>query len=292
MKAADAANGPQSGQPILLRIAVYVLIAVVAVMMVTPLLWLVRSSLLGDADILRPVEAVGDILPGGLRSLRPQNYSEAVSSQPFLRYLYNTLLITGGTVVGGVLSSSIVAYAFAFCRTRWNQPLFLGVLATMMLPPVVTMVPTFVLFRHLGWIDSFKPLVIPQFCGAAFAIFLFRQFFLTLPRELIEAAKIDGATSLQIYWQIILPLAKPAVIAVAIFSFIGAWNDFMGPLIYLNSKENWTLQLGLQSFMGEVSNQWNLLMAATVMVLLPVLVVFFCLQRYFVSGIALTGMKG
>jgi ABC-type glycerol-3-phosphate transport system permease component len=148
------------------------------------------------------------------------------------------------------------------------------------------------LFRHLGWIDTYKPLIVPAFFGQAFFIFLFRQFFLTLPRELIEAARIDGASTLQIYWGIIMPLSKPAVVTVAIFAFTGTWNDFMGPLIYLNSQKHWTLQLGLQSFQGQVSNEWSLLMAATVITVLPVILVFLFLQRYFIRGIALTGLKG
>jgi ABC-type glycerol-3-phosphate transport system permease component len=162
----------------------------------------------------------------------------------------------------------------------------------MMLPAVVTMIPRFILFRELGWFDTLKPLVVPAFFGNAFAIFLFRQFFLGLPKELIEAARIDGATSVQIYWRIVMPLSRPVCVTVAIFAFIRAWNDFMGPLIFLNSQENWTLQLGLSSFIGQTASQWHLLMAMTVMVLLPALLVFFWLQRYFIRGAAMTGLKG
>ena len=271
------------------RAAVYVVLAAMAVAMMLPFYWLVRSSLADNRDVLRPIERLGDFVP---TSVHPENYPAVFEAMPLWRYLLNTTIITGSVVVGSVISSSLCAYAFAFCRVRYGRWLFYGVLATMMLPGVVTMIPAFILFRELGWIDSFKPLILPACCGTPFAIFLFRQFFLSLPRELIEAARIDGATGLQIYRSIVLPLSRPVIVTVAIFAFMGSWNDFMGPLIYLNSQRNWTLQLGLSSFMGEIANQWNLLMAATVMVLLPVLVVFFILQRYFIRGIALTGLKG
>ena len=271
------------------RITIYGVLALLACVMLLPFAWLVRSSLCDDRAVIQPLERLGDFVPP---SAHPENYPGVFEAAPFFRYLLNTALVTGGVVLGSVLSSSLCAYAFAFCRVRYSRTVFYGVLATMMLPGVVTLIPVFILFRELGWIDTLKPLIVPAFCGSPFAIFLFRQFFLGIPRELIEAARIDGATNLQIYAQIVLPLSRPVVITVAIFAFMGAWNDFMGPLIYLNSQENWTLQLGLSSFMGQVANQWNLLMAATVMVLVPVLVVFFALQRYFIRGIALTGLKG
>lgn len=271
------------------RIAVYAALAALACVMLLPFAWLLRSSLCDDRSVIQPLNRLRDFIPP---TLHPENYPGVFQAAPFLRYLLNTLLVTGGVVIGSVLSSSLCAYAFAFCRVRYSRIVFYGVLATMMLPGVVTLIPVFILFREIGWVDTLKPLIIPAFFGTPFAIFLFRQFFLGLPRELIEAARIDGATNLQIYWRIVMPLSRPVIITIAIFAFMGAWNDFMGPLIFLNSQENWTLQLGLQSFMGQTANQWNLLMAATVMVLLPVLVVFFCLQRYFIRGIALTGLKG
>ena len=271
------------------RVAVYAVLTLLACLMLLPFGWLVRSSLCDDRAVIQPLERLGDFVPP---SAHPENYPAVFEAAPFLRYLLNTVLVTGGVVLGTVLSSSLCAYAFAFCRVRYSRTVFYGVLATMMLPGVVTLIPVFILFRELGWVDTLKPLIVPAFCGSPFAIFLFRQFFLGIPRELVEAARIDGATNLQIYAQIVLPLSRPVVITVAIFAFMGAWNDFIGPLIFLNSQENWTLQLGLSSFMGQVANQWNLLMAATVMVLVPVLVVFFALQRYFIRGIAFTGLKG
>jgi ABC-type glycerol-3-phosphate transport system permease component len=195
------------------------------------------------------------------------------------RYLKNTVIVVGCVVFGTLISSSLCAYAFAFCQVPYRKYIFYGVLATMMLPAVVTMIPRFILFREVGWFDTFKPLIVPAFFGNAFAIFLFRQFFLGLPKELIEAVHIDGATNLQIYWRIVMPLSRPVCVTVAIFAFMGAWNDFMGLLIFLNSQENWTLQLGLSSFIGQTAAQWHLLMAMTVMVLLPVLLVSWVAQN-------------
>ena len=170
--------------------------------------------------------------------------------------------------------------------------MFALLLSTMMLPAQVTMIPLFIIFRDLGWVDTFKPLIVPAFFGGgAFFIFLLRQFFLTIPKDLEDAARIDGCGRFRIFLQIVLPLAKPALITVSIFSFMSHWNDFMGPLIYLNSEQNRTLAIALQSFQGQYTADWNLLMAASVVVLIPVLIIFFTLQRYFVEGIVLSGLK-
>lgn len=271
------------------RIFIYALLVIFAVAMLLPFYWLLRSSLVSNRQVLEPIESLRDFIPSHLHF---NNYPAVFHAMPFFRYLMNTVIVTGGVVFGTVISSSLCAYAFAFCKVRYSKWIFYGVLATMMLPPAVMLIPTFILFRQLNWIDTFKPLILPAFFGTPFAIFLLRQFFLSIPKELIEAARIDGATGLQIYWGIVLPLARPALVTIVIFSFMGSWNEFMRPLIYLNSQSKWTLQLGLNSFMGQIANQWNLLMAATVMVLLPVLLMFFFLQRYFIKGIAMTGMKG
>jgi len=268
---------------------IYVLLSLGACGMLLPFAWLLRSSLCDEKSVIKPLESLGDFIPPGIH---PGNYAEVFRAVPFLRYLLNTVFITICVVGGSVISSSLCAYAFAFCRVAYKKRVFYCVLATMMLPGVVTMIPVFILFREIGWFDTFKPLIIPAFFGNAFAIFLFRQFFMGLPFELVEAARIDGATNLEIYWRVVMPLSRPVIITVAIFAFMGTWNDFMGPLIFLNSQERWTLQLGLNSFMGQINNQWHLLMAAAVMVLVPVLAVFFFLQRYFIRGIALTGLKG
>jgi len=278
-----------SNNPGLFRFLIYLSLTLLGAVMLLPFAWLVRCSLCDARAVVRPLETLSDFIPP---TVHFENYREVFRAIPFFRYLYNTVVITTGVIVGSVLSSSLCAYAFSFCRVPYRKYLFYGVLATMMLPGIVTMIPTFVLFRELGWIDTFKPLIIPAFCGSPFAIFLFRQFFLTLPPALIEAARIDGATSLQIYARIVMPLSRPVIVTVALFAFMGSWNNFMGPLIYLNSQENWTLQLGLNSFKGQTADQLNLLMACTVMVLVPVVVAFFTLQRYFIRGVALTGLKG
>ena len=202
-------------------------------------------------------------------------------------------IITIACIIGQTLSASLVAFGFSRMRFPGRNVLFIMVLSTMMLPVQVTQIPTFVLFTHLRWIDTLKPLIIPAFFGGgAFFIFLLRQFFMTLPSELEDAAKIDGCGPLGIYWNVALPLSKPALATVAVFSFMGHWNDFMGPLIYVQSMENKTLALGLNSFKSLHGTEYHLLMAASIAVLLPVLVIFFSAQKYFVQGIVLSGIKG
>jgi ABC-type glycerol-3-phosphate transport system permease component len=225
--------------------------------------------------------------------VRLENYPEAWSAKPFTRYLLNTLFVTALCILGQVLTSSLVAFGFARLEFPGQNLFFLVVLATMMLPQEVTMIPTYLIFRSLGWIDTFLPLIVPSFLGGgAFSIFLFRQFFLTLPRELDEAARMDGCSSLGIYWNILMPLCKPIIATLAVFAFVGHWNDFLTPLIYLNSSDKFTLAIGLRFFQGVYLTDMHLLMAASTLVLLPVLVVFFLGQRYFVKSIVLSGIKG
>jgi multiple sugar transport system permease protein len=222
-----------------------------------------------------------------------ENYREAWTAKPFTRFTLNTLFITFFGILGQVLSASLVAFAFARLEWPGRNLLFLLMLSTMMLPGEVTMIPNYLIFRRLGWIDTFLPLIVPSFLGGgAFFIFLFRQFFLTLPRELDEAARVDGCSSLRIYWSVLMPLCKPIIATIAVFSFVGQWNDFQGPLIYLNSSEKFTLAVGLQFFRGTYDTDMHLLMAASTLVLLPVILVFFFAQKQFVKSIVLTGMKG
>ena len=221
------------------------------------------------------------------------NYKEALTVLPFHLFLKNTLIITICCIIGQTLSASLVAFGFSRMRFPGRNVLFILVLSTMMLPAQVTQIPTFVIFTHLRWIDTLKPLIVPAFFGGgAFFIFLLRQFFMTIPSELEDAAKIDGCSPLGVYWNVALPLSKPALATVAIFSFMGHWNDFMGPLIYIQSMENKTLALGLNSFRSLHGTEYHLLMAASISVLLPVLIIFFCAQKYFVQGIVLSGIKG
>lgn len=221
------------------------------------------------------------------------NFPDVFDLIPFFTFLRNSVIVTTLAMTGELLSASLVAYGFARFRFPGRNVLFLLVLATMMIPYPVTIVPTFILFRSLGWINTFLPLTVPSFLGPAFSIFLLRQFFMTISRELDDAAKLDGASEFRIYWEIILPLAKPALATVAVFSFVANWNDFLGPLVYLNDSEKYTLALGvnfLRSARGE-STDVTIQMAGTLLYVLPCVVLLFAAQRYFVRGIVTTGMK-
>ena len=225
-----------------------------------------------------------------------ENFSAVTTLLPFGRYAANTALITGMVLLGTILSSSLVAFGFSRIRFKGRNTLFSLCLATMMLPGQVTMIPLYLFFASLGWIDTYFPLILPSFFGSPFAIFLLRQFFLTIPREYDEAAMLDGASRLRIYWSIILPLSRPALATVALITFVGTWNDFFGPLIYLNSPELATLTLGLSMLKAQVigtgATPWHILMAGAVLVLLPNIVVFFLAQKQFIRGIATGGIRG
>ena len=230
-----------------------------------------------------------------------QNYVEVLTSPKihFALFARNTLVIATLTVLGTTLSSALVAYGFARIRFRGRGALFAIMLSTMMIPFPVTMVSLFAIFKWLGviglgqWLGTFKPLWVPAWFGSAFHIFLLRQFFRTIPEELSEAARIDGCSELGIFFRIVLPQAKPALAVVALFTFMGVWNDFLGPLVYIQDEQQYTLALGLESFQSQHGGtHWNLLMAASTLILAPVVVLFFAAQRTFIQGIATTGMKG
>jgi multiple sugar transport system permease protein len=223
--------------------------------------------------------------------VRWANYREVFEMVPFARYIGNTVYVTLMSVIGVAFSCSCAAYAFSRLRWPGRNVLFAVLLATMMLPPQVTLVPTFLIFSELGWVNSFKPLWVPSFFGVAFFIFLLRQFFLTIPRDLEEAAEIDGCGYARIFAQILLPLLKPALLAVVVFQFLWAWNDFVGPLVYLNRPDLLTLSVGLQAFRSLHGSQWGLLLAAATLMTVPVMLLFFFAQRYFIEGITLTGLK-
>ncbi len=264
------------------------LILIGAVIFLIPFVWMVRTSLMNMGEIfLLPIRWIPSEIRWG-------NYLEAVRAVDFGLYFRNSVFVTALGVVGSALTSSMVAYSFARLRAPGKNVLFIVLLATMMLPYVVTLVPVYLLFRALHWVDTYAPLIVPQWLGGgAFYIFMLRQFFMTIPMELDDAAKIDGCGFFGIYWRLVLPLSKPALATVGIFAFYGNWNDFLGPLIYLNSMDKFTLPLGLSFFVNvRGMTYWNLLMAASVLVLIPCLVLFFAGQRYFVQGIALTGLKG
>ena len=265
----------------------YAALIVLGLCFAAPFLWMLSVSLTPAGDVLdrnRP------LIPP-----RPawDNYRTALTVLPLDVFFRNTVVVTVLCVIGQTLSAAMVAFAFARLRFRFREPLFLLVLSTMLLPPQVTMIPTFILWTIPGWIDSLKPLIIPAFFGGgAFFIFLLRQFFLTIPAELEDAARIDGCGNFRIFWHVALPLSKPALATVALFSFVAHWNDFLGPLIYTQSIEKKTLAVGLSAFKTLHGTEYHLLMAASVAVLVPVIVIFFAAQRYFVEGIATTGVKG
>jgi ABC-type glycerol-3-phosphate transport system permease component len=265
----------------------HIVLSAIGLMLLAPLAWLVSTSLKEPSQIfiLPPVWIPNPV--------RWQNYPEALKAQPFGRYFVNTLTITVLATTGTALTASMAAFGFARLRFRGRSFLFGVVISTLMLPAIVTMIPTFILFRSLNWIDTFMPLIVPYwFGGGAFYIFLLRQFFLTIPLELDEAARMDGASNYRIYAQIMLPLAKPALATVIIFSIIGHWNEFVMPLIYLHSIEKWTMAIGLRGFSTLYATQWHWLMAASTMMVLPLIILFFSAQQYYLEGIQMSGIGG
>lgn len=269
------------------RLFIWLLLLSIAVVMLLPFLWLVSSSLKLEQRVFQyPPQWIPD-------PIRWINYYDALTIKPFHVYFKNTMIIAVFNQIAILLTASFCAYGFARIEFPGRNFWFGIVLATMMLPYFVVMVPHFVIFSRLGWIDTFLPLTVPYFFGGgAFNIFLFRQFFLTLPKELSDAARIDGCSEFGIYWRIILPLSTPALITVSIFTFLYTWNDFIGPILYLSSPDNHTVALGLSAFRGVMRNQWHLLMAASTTMTLPVIILFFILQRYFIKGVVMSGLKG
>lgn len=264
----------------------YLLAIFVAVLFLLPLLWMISSSLKPNYQVL---ESPPRWLP---HPVAWSNFPEALTYVPFGRYALNTLFIAVMVIIGHLLSCTLVAYGFARFRAPGKNALFLVLLATMMLPYPVTMVPIYILFSRLRWVNTFLPLIVPAFFGSPFYIFLLRQFFLTLPPELEDAARVDGANTLQTIWHVILPASVPAMATVAIFSFQSTWNDFLPPLIYLHDQAKYTISLGLSFFRSTYDVRWGYLMAASLVTMLPVVIVFFLAQRLFIQGITLTGLKG
>jgi multiple sugar transport system permease protein len=267
--------------------AVFGILCILSLSFLFPILWSIFASLksLGEVYAFPPTLWLSD----------PQwsNYGQALSKLPFMRFMANTLVICIACTVGQVLSSSIVGYAFARLQWKGRELWFLVLLATMMLPHQVLLIPHYLIYKELGWINTYKPLIVPTWLGGgAFFIFLFRQFFKGIPREMEEAAQLDGASAWQIYWNIFLPNAKPVLATVAVMSFISHWKDFMGPLIYLTDFEKFPISLGLQMY-NSLEGSWvNYLMAASVVALAPLVLIFFFAQRYFTKGLLLTGSKG
>ena len=270
------------------RGSAYAVLAVAAAICLMPFGWMVLTSVKPEAEIFRtpPTWLPGQWMWG--------NYVDAwqAGGLDFGRLFTNTFLITVPVTISTVLVSSLAAYVFARMRFRGRNFWFGLFVASLMIPDAPRIIPSFLLFRELGWLDSWLPLMVPGMLGNAFAIFLMRQFFRTLPTELDQAATVDGASRFRIWWQIYLPLSRPAALTVAIFSFNTVYNDFLGPLVYLNSPEKFTVQLGLATFNGTYGTRYDLMMAAATFTLLPMVVLFFAGQRHFTQGIALTGTAG
>lgn len=266
--------------------AVYVLVLGAAIIpFLLPLLWMVSTA-------FKPASQVYASPPQWLpRPITLENLARAWGMLDFPRYVRNSLLVTVLTMLGTLASSSVVGFAFATLPARGRGKLFSVLLVTVMVPASATLIPTYILYSTLGWVDTYLPLVAPHLLGNAFYIFLFRQFFRSLPTELYDSAELDGCSPLMAYWHIALPLARPALATVAVFAFVGAWNDFLGPLIYLNSLDKYTLTLGLSLFQGMYYTQLHLLMPMSLVALLPVVALFAFAQRHLVRGIVATGIE-
>ncbi|MBU5445421.1 carbohydrate ABC transporter permease [Paenibacillus sp. MSJ-34] len=265
---------------------VYVLLIAFSLAFIVPFLWLVSGSLKSSSELFaNPPIWIPE-------TIRWDNFIAAFTAFPFWLYLKNTLFIAGFNIVGAVLSNTLIAYGFARIEWKYRETVFVIVLATMMMPFQVTMIPLFILFQKMGWIGTFLPMIVPAFFGNPFFIFLLRQFFLTIPKDLTEAAKVDGASEFRNYWRMIVPLSMPVVTTVIIFTFIRAWGDFIGPLIFLGDNKLYTLSLGVQQIMSVNDPRWPLLMAVGVSMTLPVLFIFFLMQKYFIQGVVFSGIKG
>ncbi len=261
------------------------LLILVTFIYMLPLLWMVTTSLKANQDLYAS--------PPKIISIPPvfENYKKATEYFPFWRYFKNSVIITTGVIVGTLFSSPLVAYSFSKINWKGRDILFYIMLSTIMLPFAVTMIPQFLIFKKLGWINTFLPLIIPSFFGNPLSIFLVRQFFMTIPDSLLDAARIDGASELQIYTRIMLPLAKPVLFLITLFTFIGAWNNYLGPLIYLTDESKYPLALGLPQFLDRYGTYWNWMMAAATISVVPTIIFFAFAQKYLIEGIKLTGLK-
>ena len=269
------------------RVIFYLIVGLLAFVCVIPLYWMVRSSFMKNTEIY-----ILDPFIFWPKEMFWENYAEAVKAANFGTYAINTVIIVGGCLVGTLLTASMAAYAFSRVKWKGRGFCFAMILTTMMLPSSVTLIPQFLIWRNFNMVDTFWPLILPSFLGGgAFNIFLLRQFFLGIPTELDEAARIDGANAMQIFFKIILPLSRSAIIVVGLFTFLNNWNDFFGPIIYLNSKEHYTLALGLLQLKGDYSTKWNLLMAGSTIVAAPCILLYLVGQKYLIEGISMTGLK-
>lgn len=269
-----------------IELAFYAVLVMLTIVFALPLVWMISTSLKPEAQVVAmPPQWIPDPIVW-------QNYPEMWNSYPFDAFYINSIKIAIFNVVGVVFFSSLAGYAFARIRFWGRDFVFSVLLSTLMIPGVVTLIPLYIIFRDIGWIDTHYPLWVPQILSNVTSIFLMRQFFMTLPQELEDAARIDGSTNFGTFWRIMVPLVKPALATIAIFTYLGAWNNFLAPLIFINSLEKQTLPMGLALFQTEFYTSVSLTMAAATVVTAPVILLFFLAQRYFVHGIALTGVKG
>ncbi|MDR1440378.1 MAG: carbohydrate ABC transporter permease [Clostridiales bacterium] len=265
----------------------YGLLLVTCMAALLPFFWLLRSSLMDRKQLFAfPIMIAPD-------PFRWDNYPKALGSAPFVRYFFNTLFLVAMNMAGTVLSSAMAGYSFTRLRWKGKKLAFYAMLSTMMIPSFITLIPTFLIWSGMGLTDTYWPLILPAWLGGgAYNIFLMRQFFMTIPMDLDNAALIDGAGPPRIFWSILMPLLKPVLATIAIFTFMGVWNDLLGPVIYLNTEKMYTLSLGLSAFRGMYGTRWDYLMAASTVVTMPMIAIFFIFQKYFVEGITLSGIKG
>lgn len=268
------------------RLLIYFVLAAGALVILVPFSWTITTALKTTQQTLKiPIVWIPDPVVW-------KNFADAWNAKPFATFYANSLIISILNIIGQILSCSLVAYGFARIRFPGRNVLFLVVLSTLMIPFHILIIPRFVLFKTLGWLDSLLPLIIPSFFGGAFNIFLLRQYFMSIPLELDDAARIDGCGHWGIFWRIILPLSKPALGAVMVFEFLDSWDDFLGPLIYISKEANYTVALGLAAFRNDYFVEWNLFMAAAAVAMAVPLVIFFIAQKYFIEGVQLTGAGG
>lgn len=254
-------------------------------LMLLPFVWMILSSFKSDAEILTvPVTWIP-------RAWHPENYLTTMQTAPWGTYFFNTTLVTAATILGQLVVASMAAYAFARLRFRGRDVMFVVYLSTMMLPFQVTMIPMFKIVKTLGWMDSLISLIVPGLFSV-FGVFMLRQFFLSIPTELEDAAKIDGCGYPRIFWEVVIKNSKPALVTLTLFIFMGTWNDFLRPLLFLNDKALWTLSLGLSKFKGQYTSLWSCMMCGAVITILPIMCVFFFAQKYFIEGIVTSGLKG
>jgi multiple sugar transport system permease protein len=275
-------------QKYLLTVSRHALLILVSIAFIFPFYWMVITALKANTQVFTyPVEWWPD-------PVLWENFGKAINYTgfPFFLFLRNSTFYAVSVTVGTVLSCAAVGYGFARLRFPGRNLLFILTIATLMIPGIVTFIPTFILFKNLGMLGGYAPLILPAFFGNAFFIFMLRQFFLGLPVELVDAARVDGAGEFRIFWQIMLPLVQSALLVVAVFTFLYAWHEFFAPLVYLSEKAQYPISLGLFAFRAQRTTEWNLMMAASTLATLPLIVIFFLAQRYFLEGIRMTGLKG